>query len=447
MSSTFPRRKSDSIGSSGSSGTVDGKDGTSSGVAMGGVGGAAAGGGGGGGGGGAETGQREMLMQAFSSLSLHDKCALSLGLKKSASMDGRAPPVVHDPVGGGQYGYGGYGGYGGMLGGAGAAHHGLPFDRASLASESDAEVGSIISEHDEFNLERAMSVMSPEELNELENEATIIQSNIKAWLMRRNYSNLRGSVERLQKNFRLHRKESWAASRLQAATRGASTRRHYQQLRTMAAAALVIQRKTKAWMHGRAPGAGGVDGGGAPGAAGIPGVSGVPGVPGVPGIPGAGGGPGGGRPTRGPNGPSSGSLSPRRRVVPMDFAPNSGGGAGGGGVAGGAGGGMVGGPGGIQSVVPMQQQQQQQQHKQSLSPLARGGGDLDGGAWPGHVTAADADLMVESLLDGDSPLPVSARQSQSHRRSPTLLTKLHFHSEPSSCRGPGSGCRASLRWC
>jgi hypothetical protein len=112
----------------------------------------------------------------------------------------------------------------------------------------------------------AMSVMSNEELTELDGASTAIQSNVKAWLMRRNYSNLRGSVARLERWWqgrdrtlnggRLDGRgnratRTLAASRLQAATRGHAARRDYQQLRSMAAAVLVIQRKTKAWMGRR----------------------------------------------------------------------------------------------------------------------------------------------------------------------------------------------------
>ena len=43
-----------------------------------------------------------------------------------------------------------------------------------------------------------MAMMGPEELSEIDYEARILQKNMKAWIMRRNYKSMRESVLQLQ---------------------------------------------------------------------------------------------------------------------------------------------------------------------------------------------------------------------------------------------------------
>mmetsp|Transcript_15268 Transcript_15268/g.22982 ORF Transcript_15268/g.22982 Transcript_15268/m.22982 type:complete len:868 (+) Transcript_15268:91-2694(+) len=109
-----------------------------------------------------ETGVSNMtlLQGALSSLSLTDKCALSLSL------------------GGGQSG---------------------------ARTPDDFEVQSVLSETDKESLDLAMSMMGPQEINAVEEEVRLIQSNVRTWLLRKNYTNLRDAARILQLAWRERR--------------------------------------------------------------------------------------------------------------------------------------------------------------------------------------------------------------------------------------------------
>ena len=133
------------------------------------------------------------------------------------------------------------------------------------------------SEADTTKLDAAMKLMGPEELATLEDEAKIIQNNIRGWLLRRTYRNMRDATRKLQEATRKlmdRRRESrekaavtvQAATRsmlarrsylqqrnvaikFQAATRGALCRKKYSVMKQQALASLVIQRNYRAWIH------------------------------------------------------------------------------------------------------------------------------------------------------------------------------------------------------
>ncbi|OQR90330.1 calmodulin-binding transcription activator [Achlya hypogyna] len=141
---------------------------------------------------------RKLLLGAFSTMSLHDKCALSLGTKRRgnslADLDDRD-------------------------------------------SEHDMEVSSVMDDSDVGKLEAAMQLMGPDELALLEEEARVIQSNVRAWLLRRSYRHMRETTQKLQeaaKESLAEQKLERAAVTVQAATRSMLVRKSYLQQRNTA---------------------------------------------------------------------------------------------------------------------------------------------------------------------------------------------------------------------
>ncbi|OQR89239.1 calmodulin-binding transcription activator, partial [Thraustotheca clavata] len=164
---------------------------------------------------------RKLLLGAFSNMSLHDKCALSLGTKQRRS-NSTAECEEHE-------------------------------------SEHDMEVNSVMDDNDAGKLEAAMQLMGPDELALLEEEARVIQSNVRAWLLRRSYRHMRETTQKLQEvakeslaKQQLERKER-AAVTVQAATRSMLQRKSYLQqrntaIKVQAAARGIICRKNFANM-------------------------------------------------------------------------------------------------------------------------------------------------------------------------------------------------------
>lgn len=60
------------------------------------------------------------------------------------------------------------------------------------------DIQSVISESDKESLDVAMSMMGQQERLQVEDEVRIIQANVRAWLLRKNYINLRESAKVLQ---------------------------------------------------------------------------------------------------------------------------------------------------------------------------------------------------------------------------------------------------------
>ena len=90
---------------------------------------------------------------------------------------------------------------------------------------------SILTARWTVDLVQAMSLMSDEEQLSLEADARRIQTNVRSWLLRRNYRSMRD-----------------AARKLQAATRGMLARKNFEVHKHKAFAALVIQRATRSWL-------------------------------------------------------------------------------------------------------------------------------------------------------------------------------------------------------
>jgi len=149
-----------------------------------------------------------MLQDAFTTLSLKEKCllrsgvarhSLSLGLFRGSSSSNVSGSLAGSAVGES----------GDKLGLAAAtraaieaaanaakSEHGNNSDDGSGGVES--EVASVITESDKESLDVAMAMMEPNERAEVEKEARVLQKNMKAWMMRRNYKAMRDSARKLQ---------------------------------------------------------------------------------------------------------------------------------------------------------------------------------------------------------------------------------------------------------
>lgn len=194
-----------------------------------------------------------LLNDAFSSLSLADKCAFSLSFS----------PRLDD----------------------GETDHDMNSSRiGSIIDDSiDIEMQSVLSESDKESLEVAMSMMGVNELNELEIEASRIQNNVRGWLLRKNYINLRDAAKLLQNSWRgkrhlfgsynkdneiIHNKDrkiynqnsdesclnsnnlrekEVAAAKLQSFTRKILEKKKFSEIRKQAIASLVIQNSLTKW--------------------------------------------------------------------------------------------------------------------------------------------------------------------------------------------------------
>lgn len=121
---------------------------------------------------------------------------------------------------------------------------------------------------------QAMQLMNSDERMEVEKEAVKIQTNVRAWLLQRNYKSVRQSVTRLQavlRGFmarRSYEQTRAATTTLQAVTRGLLARKEFAAYKQQAAAALIIQRSLRSWYtkmaHDEPPSGPGAGPGGAP---------------------------------------------------------------------------------------------------------------------------------------------------------------------------------------
>ena len=163
---------------------------------------------------------------------------------------------------------------------------------ASLTDESQYdstfELQSVISESDRESLSVAISLMGPNELVKLEDEVRLIQNNVRGWLLRKNYTNLREAAKALQSAWREKKRalqismefmtyrekdidsknfkdctDSYfnttfsstlpigtairGITSLQAATRGMLARRSFELARKQAMASLIIQKSLFQW--------------------------------------------------------------------------------------------------------------------------------------------------------------------------------------------------------
>lgn len=237
---------------------------------------------------------RKLLLGAFSTMSLHDKCALSLSISRDASTHSsnrrRGSSVSDDAT---------------TWSLPSTSSSPAPPDSSILAmaaeptendSLCDSDVKSVIADDEASltKLEAAMELMGPEERQSLEDEVTLLQHNIRAWLLKRNCKNMREATKRLHEAARSIEEQQEAAERaamaqseqsqreraavtvqaatrsmlarrsflqtknvtirVQAATRGVLCRKHFARMKTHALATLVIQRNVREWWY-KQPGA------------------------------------------------------------------------------------------------------------------------------------------------------------------------------------------------
>jgi hypothetical protein len=71
----------------------------------------------------------------------------------------------------------------------------------------------VLSENDKESLDHAMSMMSPNEIVAVEEEVRKIQNNVRAWLLRKNYTNLRDAARTLQVAWRERRERCTVSPR------------------------------------------------------------------------------------------------------------------------------------------------------------------------------------------------------------------------------------------
>lgn len=114
---------------------------------------------------------KALLHTAFSSLSLHEKCALSIAEPKIAKLAPAPAPVTR-------------------------------------SNESSVEVTSVISDSDKESLDVAMSLMGASELRELEDEARVITANVRSWIVRRKYIKVRDAARTLETRWILRKRSS-----------------------------------------------------------------------------------------------------------------------------------------------------------------------------------------------------------------------------------------------
>lgn len=225
-----------------------------------------------------------LLQAALSTLSLTDKCALSLSLG-STNMQSQSSPRtsrISETM---------------DVDLNGSGFNGIPETSTKLFDDIDSmfESQSVWSENDKESLGAAMSMMGPLELEKVESEVKLIQNNVRAWILRKNYTNLRDAARVLQAAWRekrkdvdattprgvmspLHRKKrrtlhdygsqsapgahndiathrsgeddeklSSAAATLQALTRGMLARKTFENAKRQGMASLVIQKSLLNW--------------------------------------------------------------------------------------------------------------------------------------------------------------------------------------------------------
>lgn len=176
-----------------------------------------------------------LLHEAFSSLSLTDKCALSLSisqLNQSNSNTNPTSPMANTTVVMSSTNQissstansthvtprNSYNSIDISGGGVGLnRNHSGDFSGRRLTGESigddlEFEMQSVISENDKESLDVAMSMMGAQEIEQVESEVRRIQNNVRGWLLRKNYTNLRDAARVLQVAWREKRKNQGVLS-------------------------------------------------------------------------------------------------------------------------------------------------------------------------------------------------------------------------------------------
>lgn len=103
--------------------------------------------------------------------------------------------------------------------------HGLqPSSAAYRSSEDLNDIQSVISETDKQSLDKAMSLMGHQEIIQVEEEVRKIQNNVRGWLLRKNYVNLREAARSLQFAWRERRSRGGQQHQLPYQQRAAQDR-------------------------------------------------------------------------------------------------------------------------------------------------------------------------------------------------------------------------------
>eukprot|EP01038_Epipyxis_sp_PR26KG_P014148 gene14148-18986_t len=149
-----------------------------------------------------------LLHEAFNSLSLTDKCALSLSmsqqyptnnsnLSNTSSVIDTTNSIINSPRDWDQneasFTSSNNDNNNALMGVGMSDGLRLPF-----VDDLEIEMQSVISETDKESLDVAMSMMDYAELKQVEDEVRKIQNNVRGWLLRKNYTNLRGAARVLQ---------------------------------------------------------------------------------------------------------------------------------------------------------------------------------------------------------------------------------------------------------
>ncbi|KAG7387514.1 CG-1 domain [Phytophthora pseudosyringae] len=237
---------------------------------------------------------RKLLLGAFSTMSLHDKCALSLSISRDSVghvVRRRESSVGEETlISPSSSSTGTSVGFGSSPASMVGIDSNLVGGRLVLLSgtENDSDVQSVIAEDEEGlnKLQAAMELMGPEERQSLEDEVKVLQHGIRAWLLKRNCKNMRETTKQLREatqsiedqqkqqslvTSELSERERAAvtvqaatrtmlarrtflqtkhvAIKFQAATRGVLCRKNFARMKAHALASLVIQRNVREWWN------------------------------------------------------------------------------------------------------------------------------------------------------------------------------------------------------
>jgi hypothetical protein len=81
-----------------------------------------------------------------------------------------------------------------------------PSRASELDLDSSFDMRSVLSDADKENLGVVMSMMGERELIQVENEVRIIQNNVRGWLLRKNFLNLRSAAKKIMSAWRVRSK-------------------------------------------------------------------------------------------------------------------------------------------------------------------------------------------------------------------------------------------------
>ncbi|OWZ23176.1 Calmodulin-binding transcription activator [Phytophthora megakarya] len=230
---------------------------------------------------------RKLLLGAFSTMSLHDKCALSLSISRDSASHvsrRRESSIGEEMLVSPSSSTGTSAGFGSSPASIVGMDANLVGGRLGLSgAENDSDVQSVIADEEGLNkLQAAMELMGPEEKQSLEDEVKVLQHGIRAWLLKRNCKNMRETTKQLREATQSIEDQSMMTNELsereraavtvqaatrsmlarrsflqtkqvtikfQAATRGVLCRKNFARMKAHALASLVIQRNVREWWN------------------------------------------------------------------------------------------------------------------------------------------------------------------------------------------------------